>query len=74
MCAGIAAAAAAGDFVKVTGSVSEYRGMPQMVIKAMAALPPDAVNPEDFLPATDMDVDQLYERLVKITGPLRRPG
>lgn len=70
---GIAAAATAGEFVKVAGSVSEYRGTPQMVIKAMAALPPDAVNPEDFLPATDMDVDQLYERLVKITRTFTTP-
>ena len=70
---GIAAAAAVGDFVQVTGSVSEYRGTPQMVIRAMAALPPDAVNPDDFLPATDMDVDQLCERLVNITRTFTTP-
>lgn len=70
---GIAAVATAGDFVKVTGSVSEYRGTPQMVVRAMTALPPDAVNPEDFLPATDMDVDQLWERLVNITRTFTTP-
>jgi 3'-5' exoribonuclease len=70
---GIAAAAAVGDFVQVTGSVSEYRGTPQMVIRAMAALPPDAVNPDNFLPATDMDVDQLCERLVNITRTFTTP-
>jgi len=70
---GVAAAAAKGDFVKVTGSVSEYRGTPQMVIKTMTALPSAAVNSTDFLPATDMDVDQLFERLVKITRTFTTP-
>jgi 3'-5' exoribonuclease len=69
----IAAAAAAGDFVKVTGRVSEYRGMPQMVIKTMTALSAESVNPDDFLPATDLDTDHLFERLVKLTGTFTTP-
>jgi 3'-5' exoribonuclease len=69
----IAAAANPGDFVRVTGSVSEYRGKRQLVVKTLAAIPADGVNSEDFLPATDMDVDQLFERLVKITRTFTTP-
>jgi len=69
----IAAAAAVGDFVRVSGSVSEYRGTPQLVIKAMTAIGAEAVDPEDFLPATALDVDQLFERLVKLSRTFTTP-
>ena len=69
----IAAAAEAGDFVRVTGSVSEYRGTPQLVIKSMTAVAADRVSTEDFLPATELDVDQLFERLVNLTHTFTTP-
>lgn len=69
----ISAAAAAGDFVHVTGSVSEYRGTLQLVIKAMTAVAADTVDPADFLPATNLDVDQLFERLVKLSRTFTTP-
>ena len=69
----IAAATAAGDFVRVGGSVSEYRGTPQLVIKTMTAIGAEAVDPEDFLPATALDVDQLFERLVKLSRTFTTP-
>ena len=69
----IAAVAEAGDFVRITGSVSEYRGTPQLVIKTMTAVAADRVSTEDFLPATELDVDQLFERLVNLTGTFKTP-
>ena len=69
----IAAAADSGDFVRVTGSVSEYRGTRQVVIKAMTAVPADRVASEDFLPATNLDVDQLFERLAALTRTFTTP-
>ena len=69
----IAGAVEAGDFVHVTGSVSEYRGTPQLVVRTMTAVAPDKVQAEDFLPATDLDVDQLHERLVKLTETFTTP-
>ena len=69
----IAAAAAAGDFVRVSGTVSEYRGTPQLVIRTMSAVASDRVKPEDFLPATALDVDQLFERLVKLSRTISTP-
>ncbi|MGD9330406.1 MAG: HD domain-containing protein [Desulfobacterales bacterium] len=69
----IAEAVASGDFVRVTGSVSEYRGTPQLVVKTMVPVPPASVTADDFLPATDLDVDQLLERLIKLTRSMTTP-
>jgi 3'-5' exoribonuclease len=39
----------------------------------MTAVPGAAVNPEDFLPATNLDVNQLFERLVKLSRTFTTP-
>jgi 3'-5' exoribonuclease len=67
----IAAAADAGDYVRITGNVSEYRGTPQLVVKTLTAIPADRVSSEDFLPATELNVDQLLERLINLTGTFK---
>lgn len=61
------AAATAGDFVEVGGSVSEYRGHLQMVVRTMEQVPADKVDPADFLPATTRNVEAMYERLTALT-------
>jgi 3'-5' exoribonuclease len=70
---GIAAAVQAGDIVRVGGNVSEYRGVPQLVVRAMTAVDAGQVDAADFLPATDLDVDQLFERLRNLTGSIQTP-
>ena len=66
----LAAAATNGDFVLVGAAVSEYRGNLQMVIKSMTALPPDAVDPTDFLPASARDQEQMATRLKAVGDTL----
>ncbi|MEJ2039714.1 MAG: OB-fold nucleic acid binding domain-containing protein [Desulfosarcinaceae bacterium] len=61
------AAVKAGDFILVDASASEYRGTLQVVVRNMAALPADAVDPEDYLPATARNVDHMFERLKGLT-------
>jgi len=63
----IATAVTSGDFVHVRGTVSEYRGALQMVVKQMAAVSADAVKPEDFVPSTIQDVESMFHRLLNIT-------
>ncbi|MCF8037235.1 MAG: HD domain-containing protein [Desulfobacteraceae bacterium] len=58
----IASAVAAGDFVHVQGNVSEYKGVPQVVVKALRAQS-EGVDTADFLPATARDPEQMFERL-----------
>jgi 3'-5' exoribonuclease len=61
----IAAGITSGDFVYVNGSVSDYRGTLQVVIKKMGPFSPDQIDPSDFLPQTSRDIKGMFERLVK---------
>ncbi len=60
----IASDISAGGFVNIKGKVSEYKGMLQLGVKTMAAVSPDSVNPSDFIPATDLNIDDMYIRLL----------
>lgn len=59
-----------GDFVRIKAHASEYRGMLQLVISRMDVVSPEAVSPDDFLPATARDVDQMYDRLTALTDTI----
>ena len=61
----IAAGITSGDFVYVNGSVSEYKGALQVVIKKMEPFPSDRIDPSDFLPQTSRNIEDMFERLVK---------
>ncbi len=67
----ICAAAVSGNFVKICAKVSEYRDALQVVVKKMTVCDADSVDPSDYLPATGLDVDDLFDRLVKRTETLR---
>ena len=60
----------AGGFVHIKGKISEYKGMLQLGVKTMTAVSPDSVNPSDFIPATDLNIDDMYIRLLKITASI----
>jgi len=62
-----------GDFVRVKGSISEYRGALQFVVKDMAVCSPEEVVPADFLPATTRDVEKMFARLTEVTASIEDP-
>lgn len=66
----IAAAVQAGDFVRVTAQAGEYRGVMQLVVKNMANVSAEDVAPEDYLPSTSRNVDQMFDRLRAATDTL----
>jgi len=66
----IVADVTSGDFVHIKGNVSDYKGALQLVIKKMEAFPVDSVNPPDFIPATSRDIDNMFERLLKVTDSI----
>ena len=59
-----------GDFVNIQGTVTEYRGSLQLVIKQMEACSRDTLNPSDFLPATRRNIENMFERLLRITNSI----
>ena len=67
----IAAGSNAGDFVHVRGSVSEYKGTLQAVIKGMEAISPDLVDHSDFLPVTGRDIDSMFKQLKGISDSFK---
>ena len=69
----ITAAVTSGDFVSIRGTVGEYKGTLQLVVKTMDLCPREALDPKDFLPATSRDIDGMFQRLVKITASLTTP-
>lgn len=47
----------------VAGRVEEYKGTRQIVLRRYRVIDPSEVNPADFLPATDKDINELELRL-----------
>lgn len=53
-------------FVRVRGRSESYRGALQFIIEGIDTVPIDQVNLEEFLPKTEKDIDQMYNRLVDV--------
>jgi 3'-5' exoribonuclease len=66
----IASAANAGDFVRIKANAGEYRGLLQLVVKSMDAVPAADVTPADFLPSSARDADKMFERLKALTDTI----
>jgi 3'-5' exoribonuclease len=66
----IASQTESGAVVSVTGHVSDYRGNLQVVIKDMTLVPEDESNPADFMPVTERDIGQMFERIVALSGSI----
>jgi 3'-5' exoribonuclease len=64
----ISSAVNSGDFVSLKANASEYQGKPQLIVKAMTSVSPDSIDPSDFLPVTNLDIDDMFIRLLKITA------
>lgn len=67
----LGARVSAGDFVRARGTISEYRGELQFVIKDLNACPPKDIDPSDFMPATRHDVAKMHEQLVQLTASMK---
>lgn len=63
----ISKAFVAGDHVKIKGNVTEYKGALQLVVLNLARHDSSEVNPGDFLPSTERNVDQMLGRLTEIS-------
>lgn len=59
-----------GDFVHAAGTISEYKESLQFVVKEMKACPIERLDPSDFIPVTQRDIDKMYDRLLKITAAM----
>jgi len=66
----IATGVSSGDFVQINANVSEYKNAVQLVIRGMASCSANEVDPAQFLPASSRNVDDMFERLLKLCDSL----
>jgi len=62
--------AGAGDFARIKGVVSEYKGSCQITVKDIEACPLESLDPSDFLPVTPRNVEKMFERLKRVANEL----
>jgi 3'-5' exoribonuclease len=63
----------AGDFVRVKGKVQLFQGALQMILSHLERVASTEVDLADFLPHTEQDVGQLFERLRGLLRKLDQP-
>lgn len=63
----IVANISSGEIVHIIGKISEYKGKLQVIVKKMESSSAEAVDPSEFLPATNRDTNNMFKRLVIIT-------
>jgi 3'-5' exoribonuclease len=68
----ISQAACVGDVVLLKATVSEYRGVLQLVVRQMTAAG-ENVDPGDFLPRTPRPIESMFDRLKTLTRAIQTP-
>jgi len=68
----VATIARSGDFVRVEGNTSEYKGEKQLVVRNMEKVPEDTIDSKDFLPATPRDIEDMFKRLLMIVDSIEK--
>lgn len=58
---------ASGDYIRVKGSVVEYRDALQLVVRHLERREASEIDTRDFLPATERDVDRMIDQLIQIS-------
>ncbi len=55
-----------GDYVRVVGIVETWQGKPQIKVDRLVPADVDKVDPADFLPASQRDLDEMYDELLAV--------
>lgn len=62
-----------GDFVRIKGKVQLFQGALQLILDRLEKVNPEQVELTDFLPHTDKNIRQLFERLRSVLLRLSNP-
>lgn len=63
----------AGDFIRVRGTVSEYRGALQIVVKALERQAAGDICAADFMPSSSRDPEAMLKKLIGISHTVTEP-
>ena len=61
------------DYVEVVGDVSNFQGSLQLSIKRVRKAQEGEYDPQDYLPVTDKNIDEMYEELLRILNTVENP-
>lgn len=61
------------DYVEVNGDVTVFNGQMQLSIKRARKVSESDVNPADYLPATEKDIDEMMMELLKFIAGVENP-
>lgn len=62
------------EFVFVVGSVNEYNGRLQVVVNSINAVPEKDIDPGDFLPRTDEDINAVMAEITGLLDGIEHPA
>ena len=62
-----------GGFVHVRGRTEMYQNSMQLVIESLRPVQPEDVEMEEFLPKTEKDVEQMFNRTTEILQQIKDP-
>lgn len=62
-----------GEVMNVRGRVQKYRNSLQIIVHKLESLPPDAHVSQDFMPASDVSVDQMFTELMEMVDTVNDP-
>ena len=68
-----ARAVGASAFVRVVGMVESYQGSLQLKVDRLEPADPRNVDPADYMPASELDLDEMYEELLAIVDTVANP-
>lgn len=63
-----------GDFVHIRGKVQLYQGALQMIISQIQTIPPERLDPADFVRQSERDLGQLTGRLRELVQSIDEPA
>ena len=61
------------DYVAVTGDVTSFQGNLQMSIRRARRVSEEDIDPKEYLPCTDKDVEEMYAELTGYIDSVKNP-
>lgn len=65
--------AQAGDVVKIKALVTTYKEMPQLKVEKLRKAKEEEIDLSDFLPASERDLDSLYDEFEEAVSSIQNP-
>lgn len=61
------------DYIYVMGDVTSFQGALQLNVKRVKKMRPEDVNRADYLPVSEKNIDEMYQKLLAIVDSLSNP-